>query len=310
MTKESMKVLEDVLYVFFCYKQSHYLDETLPAAFQQTAWPSKLLIMDDCSPDDSHEKILSILESAPKGLNIDYRHNDNNVGLVAQINSLRGQYQGKLIIVQAGDDIAMPERIQETYDTWIKNDKPSLIIGGYDKISEQGEVIEEFESLKQRKNPYTLENILNRKCIVNGCCAAFTSDILDEFGPYNKNIINEDRINVLRAFFLNGTHYESKRWIQYRVGGVSSFKKETRKDKYHHMVINAQREIKDLKMNLIDAQDKSKNFAVAEINKRMLVAEYMANLPTTWIRLIDYSFRYFIKTGDYMNIIKVFRRLK
>ncbi|MDV5059080.1 glycosyltransferase, partial [Vibrio diabolicus] len=127
MTQEHVQVLEDVVYVFFCYKQSSYLDKTLPAALHQTAWPSQLLVLDDCSPDDSHEKILSLLEFAPKGLNIEYRHNTQNVGLVSQINSLRGQYQNKLIIVQAGDDIAMPNRVEETYETWLKNGKPSLI---------------------------------------------------------------------------------------------------------------------------------------------------------------------------------------
>ncbi|TOM13669.1 glycosyltransferase, partial [Vibrio parahaemolyticus] len=191
--QDQVRVLEDVVYVFFCYKQSSYLDKTLPAALEQTVWPSQLLVLDDCSPDDSHEKILSLLEFAPKGLNIEYRHNKQNIGLVSQINSLRGQYQNKLIIVQAGDDIAMPNRIEETYETWLKNGKPSLIIGSYDKISEQGDVIEPFESIKQNKKPYTLENIINRKCAVDGCCAAFTSDVLNKFEPYNKDIINEDR---------------------------------------------------------------------------------------------------------------------
>ncbi|WP_233230893.1 glycosyltransferase [Vibrio alginolyticus] len=129
----------------------------------KTAWPSQLLVLDDCSPDDSHEKILSLLEFAPKGLNIEYRHNTQNVGLVSQINSLRGNTKNKLIIVQAGDDIAMPNRVEETYETWLKNGKPSLIIGSYDKISEQGNIIEPFESIKQNKKPYTLENIINRK---------------------------------------------------------------------------------------------------------------------------------------------------
>ena len=310
MMQESVKVLEDVVYVFFCYKQSRYLDETLQSALHQTAWPNQLLILDDCSPDDSHEKILSILESAPKGLNVEYRHNEKNVGLVTQINSLRDQYKDKLIIVQAGDDIAMPNRVEETYEAWLKNGKPSLIIGSYDKISEQGDIIEPFESIKQNKKPYTLENIINRKCAVDGCCAAFTSDVLNEFAPYNKDIINEDRINVLRAFLLNGIHHENKKWIQYRLGGISTFAKETREEKYNNTVINAQRELQDLKMNLIDAQGKAKKYVVAEIKRRILVAEYMANLPTSNIQLIIYSLRYFIKTGDYSNIAKVFRRLK
>ncbi len=308
--KDQVRVLEDVVYVFFCYKQSSYLDKTLPAALEQTAWPSLLLVLDDCSPDDSHEKILSLLEFAPKGLNIEYRHNKHNIGLVSQINSLRGLYQNKLIIVQAGDDIAMPNRIEETYETWLKNGKPSLIIGSYDKISEQGDVIEPFESIKQNKKPYTLENIINRKCAVDGCCAAFTSDVLNEFEPYNKDIINEDRINVLRAFLLNGIHHEHKKWIQYRLGGISTFAKETREEKYHNTVINAQRELQDLKMNLRDAQSKNANEAVSAIKKRMRTAEFMSSIPSKKLDLIYSSLHYFLETRDYQTAIKVIRRLK
>ncbi|HCG7112616.1 TPA: glycosyltransferase [Vibrio parahaemolyticus] len=308
--KDQVRVLEDVVYVFFCYKQSSYLDKTLPAALEQTAWPSLLLVLDDCSPDDSHEKILSLLEFAPKGLNIEYRHNKQNIGLVSQINSLRGLYQNKLIIVQAGDDIAMPNRIEETYETWLKNGKPSLIIGSYDKISEQGDVIEPFESIKQNKKPYTLENIINRKCAVDGCCAAFTSDVLNEFEPYNKDIINEDRINVLRAFLLNGIHHEHKKWIQYRLGGISTFAKETHEEKYHNTVINAQRELQDLKMNLRDAQSKNANEAVSAIKKRMRTAEFMSSIPSKKLDLIFSSLHYFLETRDYQTAIKVIRRLK
>ncbi|EGQ9466343.1 glycosyltransferase family 2 protein [Vibrio parahaemolyticus] len=308
--QDQVRVLEDVVYVFFCYKQSSYLDKTLPAALEQTAWPSQLLVLDDCSPDDSHEKILSLLEFAPKGLNIEYRHNTQNVGLVSQINSLRGQYQNKLIIVQAGDDIAMPNRVEETYETWLKNGKPSLIIGSYDKISEQGDIIEPFESIKQNKKPYTLENIINRKCAVDGCCAAFTSDVLNEFEPYNIDIINEDRINVLRAFLLNGIHHEHKKWIQYRLGGISTFAKETREEKYNNTVINAQRELQDLKMNLRDAQSKNANEAVSAIKKRMRTAEFMSSIPSKKLALIFSSLHYFLETRDYHTAIKVIRRLK
>lgn len=310
MMQEHVQVLEDVVYVFFCYKQSIYLDKTLPAALNQTVWPSHLLILDDCSPDDSHEKILSLLEFAPKGLSIEYRHNEKNVGLVSQINSLRGQYRDKLIIVQAGDDIAMPKRIQETYDTWLKNGKPSLIIGSYDKISEQGDVIEKFESIKQNKNPYTLDNIINRKCAVDGCCAAFTSDVLNEFEPYHKDIINEDRINVLRAFLLNGIHHEPKKWIQYRLGGVSTFAKETREERYQNTVINAQRELQDLKMNLLDAQSKGAKDVTLAIKKRMKAAEFMASIPFNRLEQYRIIVGYLFKTMDFKSVLKVLRRLK
>ncbi|TOP04957.1 glycosyl transferase family 2, partial [Vibrio parahaemolyticus] len=138
----------------------------------------------------------------------------------------------------------------------------------------------------------------------------FTSDVLNEFEPYNKDIINEDRINVLRAFLLNGIHHEHKKWIQYRLGGISTFAKETHEEKYHNTVINAQRELQDLKMNLRDAQSKNANEAVSAIKKRMRTAEFMSSIPSKKLDLIFSSLHYFLETRDYQTAIKVIRRLK
>ncbi|WP_249930530.1 hypothetical protein [Vibrio diabolicus] len=135
-------------------------------------------------------------------------------------------------------------------------------------------------------------------------------NVLNEFEPYNKDIINEDRINVLRAFLLNGIHHENKKWIQYRLGGISTFAKETREEKYNNTVINAQRELQDLKMNLRDAQSKNANEAVSAIKKRMRSAEFMASLPQSSFALYSEAICYLVKTLDYRTVLKVLRRLK
>ncbi|WP_322803470.1 glycosyltransferase [Vibrio alfacsensis] len=310
MIHERMRILDDVVYVFFCYKQSGYLEQTLTSALQQTIWPSTLLILDDCSPDDSHEKILSILKSAPKELNIEYRHNEKNVGLVSQINSLRGRFQNKLIIVQAGDDIAYPERIKETYQSWLDNGKPSLVVGSYDKISQDGQLIKPFDASDVKQKPYSLKNIISRKCPVNGCCAAFTSDVIEQFEPYHADIIHEDSINVLRAYLLNGIHYEHKSWIQYRDGGISSFSKRNFEEKRNYTVVHAERELRDLKMNFIDAQSKAATEVIKALRKRMLAVEFMASLPKTKVAIYCHAIRYLLRTGDFAITGKVLRRMK
>lgn len=86
--------------------------------------------------------------------------------------------------------------------------------------------------------------------------------------------------------------------------------KETREERYDNTVINAQRELQDLKMNLRDAQSKNANEVVSAIKKRMRTAEFMSSIPSKKLALIFSSLHYFLETRDYQTAIKVIRRLK
>ncbi|TOM79327.1 glycosyl transferase family 2, partial [Vibrio parahaemolyticus] len=72
-----------------------------------------------------------------------------------------------------------------------------------------------------------------------------------------------------------------------------------REEKYNNTVINAQRELQDLKMNLRDAESKNANEVVSAIKKRMRSAEFMASLPQSNFALYSEAICYLVKTLDY-----------
>ena len=76
---KKVKVLDEVVFVFLTYKQEKYIPQTLLSAFNQTCFPSKLIIMDDASPDNTDKEIRKLISQAPDGLNIEYLHNEKNV---------------------------------------------------------------------------------------------------------------------------------------------------------------------------------------------------------------------------------------
>jgi len=250
----SNNVLDEVVSVFLAYRQSRYLDKTLTSAMNQTVFPSKLIVMDDASPDDSDQVFQRILKNAPVGLNIDYQRNDKNIGLIAQLNKLVNAYDDKLIVLQAGDDESYPNRLEETYRAWIQNGKPSLVLANYDGINEAGDVVEPFADKKPQK-PYTLERLINRRAMVYGCCAAIHSDLFNFYGTIPTNVVNEDRVNAFRAYFRHGIHYIHKPLLRYRLeGGISSFSKTTRDERLQKLKTEARRESADIECHLKDLQ--------------------------------------------------------
>lgn len=304
-----VKVLEDVIFVFLTYKQEKYIPYTLPSAFNQTYFPSSLIIMDDASPDNTDEAIRELLPQAPKGLNVEYIHNEKNIGLVGQLNKLVGKFENKLIVIQAGDDESYPNRLEETYKAWLENDKPSLLLANHDDIDINGIVIKSFDPQSKSEKPYTLQRIINRRSKVYGCCAAYDSDLINFFGKIPENIINEDRVNVFRAYFRKGITYLHKPLIKYRSEvGISAFDISTTKQQRHRMTTEANRELADIESHLTDLSKINHAGAKNLLLKRRISVKWLASLSSNLSLLAaihallkGVSFRTAIRTYKKMN---------
>jgi len=306
---QDIKTLDDVVFVFLTYNQEKYIPQTLPSAFNQTCYPSILLIMDDASPDNSDNVIKELIATAPKNLNIEYLHNTKNIGLVGQLNKLVGKFENKLIVLQAGDDESYPNRLEDTYNTWIANKKPSLLLANHDDIDDKGLIIKQFNPSSRIEKQYTLKRIINRRSKVYGCCAAFDSDLPNHFGKIPENVINEDRINVFRAFFRNGIIYLHKPLIKYRSEvGISAFNTSTSKQQHHRMTTEANRELADIESHIKDLSKIDHARAKQLLLKRKISVNWLRNMPVHLSKLSvihallkGVSFRVAIRTYKKLN---------
>lgn len=157
VSNEEPKVLEDVVFICFVYNQKKFVREAICSAISQTCYPSRLIIMDDASSDGTQEVIEDVIKSAPMALNIEYWRNDKNLGLNAQLNKLSGQFEDKLLVFQAGDDISKPTRVEETYRCWLANGRPPLIVARYDEIDENGGLVSSFSTSAKPQKKYTFK---------------------------------------------------------------------------------------------------------------------------------------------------------
>ena len=252
-SQTSRRILDDVVFVLFVYKQEKFIREGLNSAINQTCLPSKLVILDDASPDNSQIVIEGIIESAPAELNIEYCRNDRNLGLIAQLNKLNYLFKDKLLVFQSGDDVAYPNRVEETYNAWIENNKPPLIVAAYDEIDESGNLVRAFGQNSKRQKPYTLTRLINRRATIYGCCPAYHSEVFNRFGPIPDTIFNDDRVNTFRAMCSGGIFYMHQPLLKYRVGvGVSHLDQSTREERFIRLVTEAKRELKDIRSHLAD----------------------------------------------------------
>ena len=95
--------------IVFCYNQSRFVVETLESVKGQTYKLTQLIILDDCSSDDS----VAVIENWLQNNRIDctfVRHRTNE-GICKSVNEALSLATGKYISPIASDDIWLPDKI-------------------------------------------------------------------------------------------------------------------------------------------------------------------------------------------------------
>src|SRR4051812_41224937 len=99
-----------VSFVIPCYKLGHLVSECLESILSQSYGDWEILLMDDCSPDDTKEVVQSF--SDPR---IHYIRNERNLGHLRNYNKGIEMSRGKYIWLISADDRLRRPYLLERY---------------------------------------------------------------------------------------------------------------------------------------------------------------------------------------------------
>lgn len=91
------------------YNEEKYIDESLKSILNQTVKDFELIIVNDCSTDNTKQ---IIDELAAKDSRIKLIDNEQNMGLTRNLNKALAYARGEYIARMDGDDISMPNRFE------------------------------------------------------------------------------------------------------------------------------------------------------------------------------------------------------
>lgn len=94
-----------------CYNNADYVGEAIESILNQTYQNFELIVLDDCSSDNSAEVIKSFTDKR-----IVYHRNEQNAGLANNLNIGLQMASGEYIARMDGDDVSLPERLQTQID--------------------------------------------------------------------------------------------------------------------------------------------------------------------------------------------------
>lgn len=115
------------------YNAAKYISETIESVLAQTFEDFELIIVDDCSFDNTAEIIFSFND--PR---IRYFKNDSNKGISFTRNRLIYLAQGDFLAILDADDIALPNRL-EIQQSFLKNNPAYVLVcSWFETIDESG----------------------------------------------------------------------------------------------------------------------------------------------------------------------------
>ena len=199
------------------YNQSDFLIESLEAIALQSYKNIELIITDDCSTDDSIEKIDAWVERNPQ-IQVIKVYNKINLGLCKTLNKAIHVSKGYYIKPIACDDIILPEYLERVTAEF--NNETDLIFTDMILMNEKGEIRQASNYKYNRVNPADYlnnsESLLEAQYIA-APTIIYKRSLFNQLEGYDESLAYEDWDFLLKAQKKTKFSFIDQALVKYRV---------------------------------------------------------------------------------------------
>ncbi len=216
----------NVTFFMFSYNQEEYIEDACRAALAQTYSPLEIIFSDDCSTDRTYELIEKIANNYSGPHKVRTIRNQKNLGLIAHVNKAFETAAGQLLVLAAGDDISLPDRVDSMVQGYWRSEGAAMVI--HSSATKINRLNEEMGILIPPciKKPLSTIELARSESIYVGATAAVSQSLYKEFGPILFKDAYEDLVFGFRAAIKNSLYYVDKPLVKYRVDvGISAQRK-------------------------------------------------------------------------------------
>ena len=236
------------------YNVENYIERCIRSIFNQTYDDLEIIIVDDCSPDNSILIAKRILDEFPKRQeHTKIVHHEHNKGLAATRNTGLDYATGDYVMFVDSDDWLETNTIEECMNI-VQHYKSDIIVFNSIHVFNNFKKVSPFYSYSTKEE--YIYNIISRKCPVNVWGKLYKRKIFDNsnsrFIPGLNN--GEDYVTLPRiVYFADSVHFLNKNFYYYNKVNESSFGLNY-KIEYAYQVIRAVDILNDFFYNLDDGK--------------------------------------------------------
>lgn len=205
-----------ITFALFSYNEERFIAEAIQAAFSQKYTPLEIILSDDSSADRTFEIMQAIAKKYEGPHQIVLRQNERNLGWLGHVNKVMEIVRGDLIVIAAGDDISLPERVEKIWAAFKASDERALaIFSNAFLIDNDGRNLGLYirKPVKMKLDARYFGTRFGRFA---GATQAWHRSVFDVFGPLASNGAFEDVIIPFRASLIGNVIYTDEPLVKYR----------------------------------------------------------------------------------------------
>ena len=212
-----------VTFVLMAYNQEDYIQQAVGAAFQQDYSPLEIILSDDCSTDSTFDHLESLAQNYTGRHDLVINRNSVNRGLARHFSELVSKARGDVIVVAAGDDVSLPDRVTKTMELLHQYPEASVVSFSDVVIDANGKTIGRRGTLRGSDSAIVhLQQYLSGKVKhLSGASRGFRKDVFDIFGDLNPACPTEDTPFLLRCLMIGPGVISPEPGIFYRRHGAN-----------------------------------------------------------------------------------------
>lgn len=199
-------------FALFAYNQEEYIREAVEGAFSQTYEPLQIILSDDCSKDRTYQIMEEMVAGYDGPHNIRLNRSDKNKGIASHINDVAKISDGEILVLAAGDDISLPERVSLTAKSFISIRNLFSVYSNFYVIGESAQA--DFHAQARRENAFSI--VFGGGGIGKGATYAYRRECFFWPQPIPETVLSEDKILPLRAALLGDVYHLEKQLVAYR----------------------------------------------------------------------------------------------
>lgn len=214
--------------IALCYNQAKFAVETLNSIKNQTYANIELIIMDDCSTDNSVEVIENWIKETQYSCT--FIKHDKNQGICKTLNEAFSHCKGQYLQIIACDDIMLPEKTAVQIELMKKQPENVAVVysDAYlikdDGSPHYGWFIQRRRQFTDAPDGYIYDDLLKGN-FIPAMSTLIRSDVVRELGGWDNNLAYEDQDMWLRISKKYHFSFSQSPSVRYRVHNNNTTKK-------------------------------------------------------------------------------------
>ncbi|MDO3720324.1 glycosyltransferase [Marinobacter sp. chi1] len=213
-----------ISFVVFAYNQQKFIRDAVEGALSQEYAPMEIILSDDCSTDETFS-IMQEMASRYSGTHeVIVRRNEFNLGFIRHVNEVFEAARGEWVVVAAGDDISMPNRVAEIAKVVDEYPDINMVSSALMPMEENGKKKDVACLFQGQEEPMDREVIVtgakefldDNAPYVHGATLAYSKKLIQAFPPMPPDAVYEDELYKFRSIFLGNRAHVNKPLVCYR----------------------------------------------------------------------------------------------